>query len=152
MNNVKVSKDGHIYLRVPVETLALMKRDGYDCYVSDTDGDKVVKLTADRHVSIEDVVWVYVGNASYLNKARMDKFGEVKDMADYINANGKLPWGWRGIVRYKGWERLPEKGISVVVTDGLNIMRYWNKEKKVTVSECQDGSLSTNDARDDESH
>lgn len=146
MTNVRVTMDGRVYIRVPVEALALMKREGYECYVSDAESDKIIKLAANKHVSVEDIVWVYIGNVCTLNKERMDLFGSVEDMARYTNENGKLPWGWRGIVRYKHWTRTPEKGTSVVINDGVNVMRYWNKKKAVV----ERLSLSTTDTDTDE--
>ena len=131
--NVKVSMDGHVYVRVPVEAVELMRREGYECYMRDETKDKIVKISADKHYSLDDVIWVYIGNACNLNKERMDKFTSVKDLARYAKENGKLPWGWRGIIRYKRWTRSPEKGTSVVVSDGVNTMRWWNKERKVVV-------------------
>lgn len=138
----RVTKDGRVYMRVPSECGDVLVRGGYDVYKEGTDKGALVIVPKDGHANLDDVIWVYVGNVCYFNKERCEMFESVKDLADYANEHGKLPWGWRGIVRYQRWTRLPEKGTSVYISDGVNIMRYWNK-KKAVLEKVKGGSLST---------
>ena len=140
--NVNVMMDGRVYIRVPSDCGAALIHDGYDLYRSGVNKDEMVLIKKGGHWSLDDALWLFVGNVSYLNKERFKHFTSVKDIADWVDRNKRLPWGWRGIVRYKKWTRIPEKGTSLVVSDGVHVMRYWNK-KGVELTTAK--TLSTHD-------